>query len=181
MVWPLIQRHRRTQWRRLHIRRTLFICKESLTQVQHEVRQVFRAANSKQLAVRNKTPPRYLIASLRFEETSAFIFNGLDFRMHTSRYSRPLTIKALSPFETSGSAYPTRRRHIPEERHHCDTLTLLCRTKLPAETSWYALQVTSIYDKRRSAGYRCQTNCSPAFPRLVYSTNICYLWLLVTW
>jgi hypothetical protein len=146
---------------------TLFIFKKRLTQVQHIVRPVFRAANSKHLDVCNKTPPRHLIASRRFEETSAFIFNGLEFRMHNSRYSRPLTIKALSPFETSGSAYPVRRRHIPEGRHHCDKLTLLCRTKLPAETSWYALQVTSIYDRRRSAGHRCQTNCSPAFPRLI--------------
>jgi len=108
-------------------RRTLFICKERLTQVQHTVRQVFRAANSKQLDVCNKTPPCYLIASRRFEETSAFIFNGLEFRTHTSRYSRPLTIKALSPFETSGSAYPARRRHAQKE-HHCDKLTLICRT-----------------------------------------------------
>jgi hypothetical protein len=168
-------------WCRLHTRRTLFICKKRLTQVQHIARQVFRAANSKQLDVCNKTPPRYLIASRRFEETRAFIFNGLEFRMHTSRYFRPVTIKALSPFETLGSAYPARLRHITEERHHCDKLTLPCRTKLPAETSWYALQVISIYDRRRSAGYRCQTNCSPAFPRLVYSTDICYLWLLVTW
>ena len=68
----------------------------------------------------NTTPSRYLIASRRFEETGAFIFNGLEFRTHASRYSRPLTIKALSPFETSGSAYPARRRHIQEERHHCD-------------------------------------------------------------
>jgi hypothetical protein len=153
MAWPLIQRHRRTQWRRMHTRRTLIAFKERLTQVQHIARQVFRAANSKQMDVCNKTPSRYLIASRGFEETSAFIFNGLEFRMHSSRYSRPLKIKALSPFETSGSAYRARRHHIPEERHHCYKLTLLCRTKLPAEMSWYALQVTSIYDRRRSAGY----------------------------
>jgi hypothetical protein len=42
--------------------------------------------------------------------------------------------------------------------------------------SGYALQETVIYGRRRrSAGYRWQTNCSAAFPRLVYSTNTCHV------